>query len=228
MSQGAESSAEQSLVQQCLAGENEALSKLYADFLSPVLNLLVSRGVEATLAKEVIGALWADCVVRRDGQPALLEKFNSKSSLCTWLFRVALNRVFDRNRADQRVNYLTIPSRSAELEGEDLLLAEMPAAERVAEPDLAALLRECLQAGFEACPAEDLLKLRLNFLHGLTQRELARLWDCHEVTIARDTQRALQLIADQTLRAIKRRDPRLRLTWDDFLELCDADPMDFL
>ena len=225
-SQGAEGSTEQQLVQRCLTGEADALAKLRAEYLDPIQHLLVSRGVDAVLAREVIGTLWADCVVSADGGAAILEKFRGRAGLRTWLFRIALNRALDRGRSGQRNYQLMQWTRAGE--GDQLILADRPAPAQASEPALAQLLRACLQAGFEACPAEDLLKLRLFFLHGLTKRELSRLWDCHETTISRDLYRSLQLIEDRTLQAIKRRDPWLSLTWEDFVGLCDAEMREFI
>ena len=221
-SQGVEGPKERELVQRCLAGDSEALAQLHKDYLLSVMNLLVARGVEAAWAREVVEGLWGDCVVESRGQPAILERFNAKSSLRTWLFRIALNRVLDRAR---RLKYSAVPT---SLENTDGLVLNDNSEPGLPEPDLLLLLRESLRSGIAACPAEGLLKLKLAFMHGVSQRELARLWNCHESTISRDLQSSMQLIAEHTLSEVRRRDPRLRLTWEDFVALCDADACDFL
>ena len=226
ISQGAESIAERRLVERCLAGESAALSIFRDQVLVAVGNALITRGADAAQVQEVLNLLWADCVVNDEKRSPLLERFTGKSSLRTWLFRIALNRLLDLGRSVRRLNYLAaVPDTSSK---EEMTLADMPVEVRESQPDLVTLLRDSLAAAFAATPAEDLLKVRLVFLHGITQRELARLWDRHEATVSRDLRRIVQSIADRTLREAKKRDPQLTLTWEDFVGLCDADPLDFV
>jgi hypothetical protein len=64
--------------------------------------------------------------------------------------------------------------------------------------------------------------LQLVFIHGMTQRQVAKIWGCHEAKISRMLDSAMDQIAADTLRSIKLADPWLNIQWEDFLELCDG------
>lgn len=217
---------ERILIEKCLAGEAEALTRFRENYLDPLRAILVRRGANPAAAEEIAANLWTDCVVGRAGQPALLEKYTGRSSLKNWVFRVGLNRFFDSQRRHPEVSYLQVAHSPAASEDQ---LADAPVlAPPPVESGLNALLHASLKTAFDLCPAEDLLKLRLFYLHNVTQRELAQIWNCHEATIARDVDRALHQIADWTLREIGLRDPKLKLTWEDFLILCETEELEFL
>lgn len=215
------------LIQKCLAGEQEALAFLRSEYLLPLRHLLVTRGASATQAEDIVSNLWADCVVGHKGHVPLLEKYNGRSTLKNWLFRVGINLLVDMMRRGHR--HTEVVGQGASDYG-PAFLAEEPATwtGSGSEGALVGLLRDCLAAAFERCPAEDLLRLRLVYLHGLTHREVARMWGCHESTLSRDLGRCLQAMADETLQAVHKHDPQLRLTWDDFIDLCDTQRLDFL
>ena len=90
------------------------------------------------------------------------------------------------------------------------------------------LLRESLRAAFAGCAAGDLIRLRLVYLHGLTQREVGNLFGQSESKTSRALSLAMERIKIRTLQELKRRDSRLELAWEDFLGLCAADTPDFL
>jgi RNA polymerase sigma factor (sigma-70 family) len=217
---------ERILVQNCLAGDQSALITLQRDYLRPLRKILLLRGADDVQADDIVANLWADCVVGRPGRQPLLTKYSGLSNLRNWLFRVGVNALLDLVRQSQRQTEL-VGFSSLNVSSGDYL-ADAPAPEAPPESGLTALLRECLEQAFRQCPADDLLRLRLFYVHGVTQRELARMWGRHESTIGRDLSRALQLIADQTLQEIRRLDPKLKLSWDDFLALCQTDQLDFL
>jgi DNA-directed RNA polymerase specialized sigma24 family protein len=69
--------------------------------------------------------------------------------------------------------------------------------------------------------AEALLIMRLSLLQDVKQRDLCLLWGgCHEGTISRKKQEALEQIRDETLAYLKEREPTLQISWQDLLEAC--------
>ena len=70
--------------------------------------------------------------------------------------------------------------------------------------------------------------LRLVYLHGLSQREVARLWSCHESKVSRFLSQALADIQRNTLQETRRQDLWLDLSWQDFLDLCQTQQIGFL
>jgi hypothetical protein len=70
--------------------------------------------------------------------------------------------------------------------------------------------------------------LRLVYLYGLTQREIVRMLHWHESKVSRTLSEAMSHIERNTLRELKKRDPLLELTWQDFLSLCETEQVGFL
>jgi transcriptional regulator len=64
--------------------------------------------------------------------------------------------------------------------------------------------------------------LRLVYLEGLTQREIAAVWSIDETKLSRLLRRAMETIATETTAYVRRRDPYLQLTWQDLIELCES------
>ena len=90
------------------------------------------------------------------------------------------------------------------------------------------LLKETLQAAFAKCPADGMMMLRLVHVHELTQREIAHMWGWTEFKVSRYLTKAMENIQADALGELKKRDPWLQLSWDDFVELCETHQIDFL
>jgi RNA polymerase sigma factor (sigma-70 family) len=169
---------------------------------------------------------WADCVPGEDDRPSLLEKFSGKCSLQGWLATVTTRRWIDLKRKQARRG--TVGQAGNEPNEEDPLERMPAAASHEREDFLVNLLRESLQAAFARCPAEAMVLLRLIYLHGLSQRELARILGRHESKVSRILSQAMEQIERDTLQELKARDPLLELTWQDFLDMCETQQVGFL
>jgi RNA polymerase sigma factor (sigma-70 family) len=93
---------------------------------------------------------------------------------------------------------------------------------------LASLLLESLRRAFRSSPPQSLLLLRLVYLHGLTQREVCHMLGWTEAKVSRTLSAAMHEIERATLRHLASRDPLLKLTWPDFVELCEVHQTGFL
>jgi RNA polymerase sigma factor (sigma-70 family) len=214
------------LAQRCQEGDRDALGELRERLHPTLQRILLARGASQTEVEDLLGDMWGDCVAGDDEKPSLLEKFSGKCSLQSWLTTVATNRLIDRKRRDKR------RGDAGNVHGKDgetdfFERVEGPA-RAIVENELTALLRDSLQKGFAACPAEGLLMLRLVYLHGFSQREVATLWNCHEAKISRHLNQALERIEKETLAAVKAADPWLKLDWQDFIDLCQTHEVGFL
>src|SRR5207245_2749367 len=90
--------------------------------------------------------------------------------------------------------------------GEQDVFDRLPASElAIKEDTLTALLRDCLKAGFAACPPEAMVLLRLVYLYELTQRELVRMLGWSESKVSRFLSSAMEQIETRTLRELKKR-----------------------
>jgi RNA polymerase sigma factor (sigma-70 family) len=217
---------ERALVRRCLAGDTDALAELRQAHNSSLANILAARGATVDETGELLADLWGDCVPTNDDRPTLLEKFSGKCSLQAWLVTVATRRWIDLKRKHARRGGASQPH---DPELHDQTLDRLVASdESVMEDALVALLRDSLQAAFSDCPADDMLMLRLLYLHGITQRELMRMWNWSESKVSRKLSRSMELLQDSTLGHLKRKDPWLHLTWQDFIDLCQTHRFGFL
>lgn len=218
--------SERALVRRCLDGDTSALAELREAHNSSLANILGSRGASVHEIKELLADLWGDCVPANDDHATLLEKFSGKCSLQAWFATVATRRWIDLKRKQVRRGETAQPH---DPEMHDQILERLHAAEDSAMEDaLVDLLRESLQAAFAHVPPADMLMLRLLYLHGITQRELMRMWNWSESKVSRKLSAAMDLIQQTTLDHLRRKDPWLHLTWEDFVALCQTHQVGFL
>ena len=137
--------------------DREAFTRLF-DFYGPRINAyLIRLGCDRALAEEVV----QDTMVSLWRKAHLFEP--EKSSLATWLYRIARNRRIDLLRRD-RVDYvdpdsfaLDIPDESA---GADQLID-------------AQSRDDVLRAAMQGLPPEQLLLVRMAFFESLSHSEIA-------------------------------------------------------
>jgi RNA polymerase sigma factor (sigma-70 family) len=214
------------LVRQCLDGKPEALTTLRGQYNGDLVNILLSRGATPTESDDLLADLWDDCVSGGDARPSLLEKFSGRCALRNWLATVATRRWIDLRR--RRGRHLETSHVTGDGAAPDIL-DTLPALDLKSRDEaLSNLLLESLRKAFRSCPPQSLLLLRLVYLHGLTQREVCRMLGWTEARASRTLSGAMQEIERATLRYLASRDPLLKLSWADFVELCEIHQAGFL
>jgi len=206
-------------------GDTDALGALRNKYQPVLFGVLVARGARPIEAEDLLADLWGDCVGSPDVRPSLLEKFSGRCPLQNWLITVATRRLIDLKRKKQPVP--DAPVHDSESGTTIIVRVPAPVTSPV-ESGLTELLRDALQKAFADCPPEALLMLRLVHLHRLSQRELSRMWGCHEATISRSLSQAMDAIKRETMRQVKERDPWLELAWEDLVQLCETQDIGFL
>lgn len=220
-----EPSYEHAQVRRCQQGDPAALAQLRDTHHPSLFNILRARGATAVEADELLADLWGDCVPKNNDQPALLDKFSGKCSVQAWLATVATRRWIDLKRKQTRHGEMSLSGQN----GDSDPLQNLPATAAVIQEDtLVELLRESLRAAFATCEPADLLMLRLVYLHGLSQRELMRMWGWSESKVSRQLTHAMERIEQATLKNLKQKDSWLDLTWQDFVDLCESHRVGFL
>ena len=209
----------------CQRGDLSALTELREKLQAPIIGILLARGASPTEAEDLLADLWADCVPGTDDRPSLLQKFNGKSTLQGWLATVATNRWIDFKRRGARQVELPPTSPGADPDAFDKLPANQTASK---EETLTVLLRDCLKAAFDACSPEAMVLLKLVYLHELSQREIVTMLGWSESKVSRFLAGAMQEIEKKTLAELKKRDPWLELSWQDFVDLCETHEVGFL
>jgi RNA polymerase sigma factor (sigma-70 family) len=199
-------------------GDSEALAALWEQCHPSLLNILLARGASRIETEDILADIWSDCVAGAGDKSSLLTKFGGNFSLLSWLARVACNRWIDLKRRGVKQTAM-----------EEADIDAMPGCQTVLEDDrLLELLRESLRSAFARCPDEPLIMLRLVYVHGLTQREVGRMFGWGESKMSRALSEAMEQIKTRTLEDLRRRDQRLELAWEDFLGLCAGEGADFL
>ncbi len=216
---------ERKQVHRCQQGDPAALAELREKHHPSLVNILRARGATMDETEELLADLWGDCVPKNDDQPALLDKFSGKCALQAWLATVATRRWIDLKRKQTRRGETVQPARDEKNDP----LEHLPGTTlRTREDVLVEMLRESLQAAFAACAPADMLMLRLVYLHGLSQRELMRMWGWSESKVSRQLSHAMEQIERATLQNLKQKDSWLDLTWQDFVDLCETHHIGFL
>jgi RNA polymerase sigma factor (sigma-70 family) len=207
--------ADLALAEDCLAGKPAAWENLRAQLHEPLMAALIARGATPIEAADVLADLWGDTVLK-SGDRGLLERYDGSHSLRAWLGCIATHRLVDLKRR-QRFSG-EIP---AVADGEPNDFDALPCrAELAADGALLGLMRDALQEALRELAPETRLFLRLVYLEGITQRELASIWRCDESKISRQMRAGMSHIAERTLTLVRLRDPYLAITWDDFVALC--------
>lgn len=117
-----------------------------------LLRLGAESGLAEELTQEVMVTLWR--------KAALFDR--RKSSVATWLYRIARNRRIDALRRD----------RTESLDSE--AAAALPSDEAAIDDSLDAVQREArVRAALDVLPAEQLALVRLAFFEGLSHSEIA-------------------------------------------------------
>jgi RNA polymerase sigma factor (sigma-70 family) len=211
-----------------LGGDAAAVDAVLGE-LPYSLGVLLSKCTDSDSeekAREIIEDLPADLMagVDRDGKTVrLLEMYQGRASLRSWITVVALSRL----KSWWRGPGYRKRERGVEPHQDQATSAPEAGDLRDSEPytdtDVLTLLGDALTDSLQSLTPRESVCLRLVYLHGVEQQRLARMFGCHAATISREL--------DQTKAAIKRRliwnlkllDPFLEITWDDCVRLCASE-----
>jgi len=211
-----------------LGGDPTAVDRVLGE-LPYTLAVLLSKCTDSDSeekAREIIEDLPADLMagVDRDGKTVkLLEMYQGRASLRSWITVVALSRLKSwwrgpGYRKRERGGEAHQNQAGSSTEG-----GNSPDIEPYNDSDVLALLGDALTDSLHSLSPRESVCLRLVYLHSVEQQRLARMLGCHAATISREL--------DQTKAAIKRRllwnlrllDPFLEITWDDCVRLCASE-----
>lgn len=211
------------LADRAMAGEGTAVRE-FQDTYRPMLErLLMSRGVERVQAEDLVADVVAECFgAGKNGQTRpLLEKFEGRSSLSTWMIRTTWNRWLDLKRRDKFRGELPSYDDDDDRSG-DPFDRVAGVGEELLDTDLSELMGRAIREAFESLGPEVLLMLKLSYLHGISQAAIARMWQCDQTRVSRTLTAARQQVAAETMKRIRAADERLDLEWEDFQKLCAA------
>lgn len=213
------------MVDKAVNGDDEAVLHFQTEYQPMLERVMMSRGVDKIQAQDLVADVIAECfgAGKKGKTRPLLEKFEGRSSLSTWMIRITWNRWLDLKRRDkfrgELPAYKDDDDRSGDkfdrVEGED-------GNENLLNEDLVDLMGRAIKKGFDSLDPDVLLMMKLSYLHGVSQSDIARMWQCDQTRVSRSLSHAREEIASVTMRTIKEADPTLELNWDDFQRLCAA------
>jgi RNA polymerase sigma factor (sigma-70 family) len=216
------------IAQTALSGDPMAVNSVLAE-LPYTLAVLLSKCTDSDSeekAREIIEDLPGDLMagVERDGKTVkLLEMYQGRASLRSWITVVALSRLKSWWRAPgyrKREKGIEPHQDQPTLSDER---ANSPNAEAYDHTDVVALLADALTDSLRSLAPRESVCLRLVYLHNVEQQRLARMFGCHAATISRDLDQTKASIKRRLLWNLKLLDPFLEITWDDCVRLCASE-----
>lgn len=208
------------------AGGDPVAVREFQDTYRPMLErLMMSRGVDRIQAEDLVADIIAECFgAGKNGQTRpLIEKFEGRSSLSTWMIRITWNRWLDLKRRDKFRGELPSYDDDGERSGDqfDRISGENPE-DSLLDSDLAGLMGRAIREAFDSLEPEVLLMLKLSYLHGISQANIARMWQYDQTRVSRALTAAREQVAAVTMQRIREADSSLQLEWEDFHKLCAA------
>jgi RNA polymerase sigma factor (sigma-70 family) len=216
------------IAQAALSGDPAAVNSVLAE-LPYTLAVLLSKCTDSDSeekAREIIEDLPADLMagVERDGKTVkLLEMYQGRASLRSWITVVALSRLKSwwRGPGYRRRERGIEPHQDQLTSSDDR--GNSPDSEAYDDTDVLALLADALTDSLRSLVPRESVCLRLVYLHNVEQQRLARMFGCHAATISRDLDQTKASIKRRLLWNLKLLDPFLEITWDDCVRLCASE-----
>jgi RNA polymerase sigma-70 factor len=198
----------------CRLGMEAAWNEFIALYRAVLYDAARTIARDEPRGRELADSLYADLYgleVRAGQRRSLLEYFDGRSSLSTWLHAVLARRFIDNYRRERRLTSLgEHPGPSP---------ADAPVAADPPDPDRARyleLLRGALDPALRALKPRDRLRLSYYYLEDLTLKQIGQLMDEHESSVSRRLNRTRKALRRQVERAL-RREQRLS---DEQIALC--------
>jgi DNA-directed RNA polymerase specialized sigma24 family protein len=209
------------LVRRALAGDLEAAETI--NQMRPVLiSYLISKGAsDPSTAEEVVADVLGECFGARQRSSRastnrLLELYKGNGPLIAWLKRCCWNAYVDLKRAP-----LTTPLSE---EGDEVGEPDSGAAAVKPESDVVAQIVDALEHAFSELDPLTLVFLRLVYLEGVDQTDVAVVFDRNDSTVSRRVNNGLKALRDKTTNFLKRTPGSTKIEWGDLLAICQTPP----
>ncbi len=214
------------LVDRVLQGDEDAARDFQSEYQPTLERVVMSRGVEKGKACDLVADVIAECfgAGKKGETRPLLEKFEGRSSLSTWMIRITWNRWLDLKRRDKFHGELPEYDDDDGRSGDrfDRVAARNNSDDELLDSDLSDLMGNAIKSAFNSLAPDILLMLKLSYLFGVSQSTIANMWQCDQTRVSRSLTSAREQIATETMSLIKKADPDLELNWDDLKRLCAA------
>ena len=188
---------ERKLVERCIAREDRAWHRFLRDYQccirGAILSLLAKFSIhEVEIADDIFAAV-IEKLLRDDCRALKRFKWNSKFS--TWLVSIARNKTYDYLRGLKRRPTVSM---SAPIDGEDDEMERVLASDLDLEHDLETRLTA--EEALELLPAKEKLILKLHYIEGMKEREIAELLDLSVDAVSARKSRSLKKIRNLVMK----------------------------
>ena len=212
------------LVDRAVNGDVAAVRDFQETYRPMLERVLMSRAVDRLQAEDLVADIIAECFgAGKNGQTRpLIEKFEGRSSLSTWMIRITWNRWLDLKRRDKFRGEL--PSYDDDDRSGDQFdrVAGVNPDDELLDSDLSELMGRAIREAFDSLGPDVLLMMKLSYLHGVSQAIIARMWQCDQTRVSRLLTAAREQVAAVTMQRIREAYSSLKLEWEDFQKLCAA------
>jgi len=213
------------LVDRAVNGDVAAAQDFQETYRPMLERVLMSRGVDRLQAEDLVADIITECFgAGKNGQTRpLIEKFEGRSSLSTWMIRITWNRWLDLKRRDKFRGELPSYDDEDGRSGDqfDRVAGDNPD-DHLLDSDLSELMGRAICEAFASLGPDVLLMMKLSYLHGVSQANIARMWQCDQTRVSRALTAAREQVATVTMQRIREADSSLKLEWEDFQKLCAA------
>jgi len=212
------------LVKRALSGDERAADTIYAT-RSQLVNYLTSKGApEGSISEDIVADFLGDCFGARErtvraSAVRLLETYRGNGPLIWWLKACCWKKFLDNVRRFKA----TPLSDHGELDSGTVAYSAAVSL----EPELKARMLAALEYAFDEIDSLQLIFLRLVYLEGVNQKDIAAVFDCDGSTISRQLNQGLKALRSKIDSFQKRYGDSGKLDWSDMLAICQSPP-DFL
>ena len=211
------------LATRALSGDEQAAKEIYG--LRPQLvSYLMSKGAPSvSIAEDVVADFLGECFGAyersvRATTNRRLEMYKGKGPLIAWLKKSCWNKFVDSIEPETD----PLPG-----DGDGLDSADIRPAPAHVEPEQIARIVAALEYAFSELEPLTLIFLRLVYLEGVSQSDVAAAFNCNDSTVSRRLDQGLAALR-QSAESFQQRDAAsTEIEWSDLLVICQTPP-DFI
>jgi DNA-directed RNA polymerase specialized sigma24 family protein len=208
------------LVRRALSGDEQAANLIYS--LGPQLvNHLTSKGApHGSISEDAVADFLGDCFGARERSPRasanrLLELYKGHGPLIAWLKVSCWNKFLDSAREPKTSPILNQGAENGRPDAN-------PEAVR-AEPEIVARIVAALEYAFSEIDPITLILLRLVYLEGVNQTDVAAVFGCNDSTVSRRLKQGLAALRKKA-DAFQKEAGSFQVEWHDLLAVCQSLP----
>ena len=209
------------LVRRALSGDETAANAIYSLRPQLLAHLRKKGAPHGSISEDALDDFLGDCFGARERSSRattnrLLEMYKGNGPLLAWLKKACWNRFLDGRRE-------IIPDPILD-SGEQDSIADPNPAPVSAEPELIARIVAALEYAFFEIDPLTLVFLRLVYLEGVSQQDVATVFDCNDSTVSRRLDQGLTTLRKKAEAFQKRQSDSSKIEWTDLLTICQSPP----